>query len=72
MMRASVEFDAEAVTSNSKTSSTRLLKSLSPGAGGAPSLHQRIGAVYDFVRNEIAYGCNEADELPASWVLADG
>jgi hypothetical protein len=24
------------------------------------------------VRNEIAYGCNEADELPASWVLADG
>lgn len=33
---------------------------------------ERIGAVYDFVRNEIAYGCNEADELPASWVLADG
>lgn len=28
-------------------------------------LHQRIGAVYDFVRDEIACSCNEADELPA-------
>jgi hypothetical protein len=35
-------------------------------------LHQRIGAVYNFVRDEIAFGYNEADELPASWVLADG
>lgn len=35
-------------------------------------LHQRIGAVYDFVRDEIAFGYNEADELPASRVLADG
>jgi hypothetical protein len=33
---------------------------------------QRIGAVYDFVRNEIAFGYNEGDELPASRVLADG
>ncbi len=32
----------------------------------------RIGAVYDFVRNEIAFGYNEGDELPASSVLADG
>lgn len=32
----------------------------------------RIGAVYDFVRNEIAFGYNEGDELPASRVLADG
>ena len=33
---------------------------------------QRIGAVYDFVRNEIPFGYNEGDELPASRVLADG
>ncbi len=30
-----------------------------------------IGAAYDFVRNEIAFGYNESDELPASRVLAD-
>jgi len=36
------------------------------------SPHDRIGAVYDFVRNEIAFGYNEGDELPASRVLADG
>lgn len=35
-------------------------------------LFERIGAVYDFVRNEIAFGYNEGDELPASAVLADG
>lgn len=34
--------------------------------------YDRIGAVYDFVRNEIAFGYNEGDELPASPVLADG
>lgn len=34
--------------------------------------HERIGAVYDFVRNEIAFGYNVADDLPASRVLADG
>jgi transglutaminase-like putative cysteine protease len=28
--------------------------------------------VYDFVRNEIAFGYNAGDELPASAVLADG
>lgn len=33
---------------------------------------ERIGAVYDFVRNEIAFGYNASDELPASAVLADG
>ena len=33
---------------------------------------ERIGAVYDFVRNEIAFGYNAGDELPASRVLADG
>ena len=42
--------------------------------GGWPELKpdDRIGAVYDFVRNEIAFGYNEGDELPASRVLADG
>jgi transglutaminase-like putative cysteine protease len=35
-------------------------------------MRERIGAVYDFVRNEIAFGYNEADDLPASRVLADG
>ena len=32
---------------------------------------ERIGAVYDFVRNEIAFGYNAGDELPASAVMAD-
>jgi transglutaminase-like putative cysteine protease len=36
------------------------------------SPYDRIGAVYDFVRNEIAFGYNEGDELPASRVLTDG
>lgn len=35
-------------------------------------MHERIGAVYDFVRNDIPFGYNEGDELPASRVLADG
>lgn len=34
--------------------------------------HDRIGAVYDFVRNEIAFGYNRADDISASDVLADG
>lgn len=44
------------------------------GRRGWRALHpyDRIGAVYDFVRNEIAFGYNEGDELPASSVLADG
>lgn len=32
----------------------------------------RIGAVCDFVRNEIAFGYNRADDVPASEVLAGG
>ncbi|MGC9371589.1 MAG: transglutaminase-like domain-containing protein [Paracoccaceae bacterium] len=32
----------------------------------------RIGAAYDFVRNEIAFGYNRADDIPASAVLGDG
>ena len=35
-------------------------------------MYDRIGAVYDFVRNEIAFGYNAGNELPASAVLADG
>lgn len=32
----------------------------------------RIGAVYYFVRDELAFGYNASDDLPASRVLADG
>ena len=32
----------------------------------------RIGAVYDFVRDEIPFGYNTSDDPPASAVLADG
>ncbi|WP_100641853.1 transglutaminase-like domain-containing protein [Alteromonas facilis] len=34
--------------------------------------YERIGAVYDFVRNEIVFGYNKSDDIPASLVLADG
>ena len=34
--------------------------------------HERIGAVYDFVRDEVPFGYNSSDDLPASAVLADG
>lgn len=33
---------------------------------------ERIGAIYDFVRNEIKFGYNVSDNLAASRVLADG
>lgn len=33
---------------------------------------ERIGAAYDFVRNEILFGYNSDDALPASKILADG
>lgn len=32
----------------------------------------RIGAIYAFVRDEIPFGYNTSDDLPASAVLADG
>lgn len=35
-------------------------------------LRARIGAVYDFVRDEIGFGYNADDDRPASAVLADG
>lgn len=33
---------------------------------------ERIGAVYDFVRDQILFGYNASDGIPASRVLADG
>ncbi|MCC7312215.1 MAG: transglutaminase family protein [Sulfuritalea sp.] len=33
---------------------------------------ERVGAIYRFVRDEIAFGYNERDDLPASRVLEDG
>lgn len=35
-------------------------------------IRERIGAVYAFVRDEIAFGYNASDDLPASRVLEDG
>lgn len=35
-------------------------------------VRERIGAVYAFVRDEIGFGYNASDDLPASKVLADG
>ena len=35
-------------------------------------IYDRIGAVYDFVRNEIKFGYNRQDDIRASEVLADG
>ena len=32
----------------------------------------RIGAAYDYVRNEVAFGYNLSDDIPASAVLRDG
>ncbi len=34
--------------------------------------YQKIGAIYDFVRNEILFGYNRSDLLPAEEVLSDG
>ena len=33
---------------------------------------ERIGVVYDFVRNDIRFGYNSSDDLTASKILADG
>ncbi len=38
----------------------------------ALSPYERIGQVYAFVRDEIAFGYNEADDIAASQVLKDG
>jgi hypothetical protein len=34
--------------------------------------YERIARIYDFVQNEIAFGYNEADDIPASRVYSDG
>jgi hypothetical protein len=34
--------------------------------------YDRIAAVYEFVQNEIAFGYNEADDIPASRIYRDG
>ena len=36
------------------------------------SEYQKIEAIYDFVQNEIVFGYNESDEIPASAVMKDG
>jgi hypothetical protein len=36
------------------------------------SEYERIAQVYNFVQNEIAFGYNEADDIPASQVYSDG
>lgn len=41
---------------------------------GWPDLkpYEQIGAAYDFVRDEIAFGYNRRDDIPATAVLTDG
>lgn len=36
------------------------------------SEYEKIGSIYSFVQNNIAFGYNESDEIPASAVLKDG
>lgn len=36
------------------------------------SEYEKIGSVYSFVQNDILFGYNESDEIPASKVLKDG
>ena len=36
------------------------------------SEYDKIGAIYGFVQNEIIFGYNKSDEIPASRVLQDG
>lgn len=35
-------------------------------------VYERIGQIYDFVQNEMMFGYNEADDIPASQVYDDG
>ena len=36
------------------------------------SEYEKIGSIYHFVQNDITFGYNESDEIPASAVLKDG
>lgn len=49
-----------------------LLRRIEQRGWGRLPEYERIGAIYDFVRDEIAFGYNVSDDLPASRVLADG
>jgi len=59
---------------------TRLLDFSHPSIANLPQWEQwntleekeRAGAIYDFVRNDIAFGYNSSDDIKASAVLADG
>jgi hypothetical protein len=59
---------------------TRLLNFSHPDIEKLVSNHQwkdlteyeKIGSIYNFVQNDIAFGYNESDEIPASKVLKDG
>ena len=62
---------------------TRKTRMLNYDAGSIKSLienrkwkeldeYKRIGAIYDFVRNEILFGYNRSDTLTAEEILADG
>jgi hypothetical protein len=66
--------------SDALTAQTQLLDYRHPAIAGLITMRgwaalgeaERIGAAYDFVRNEIAFGYNRADAIPASAVLRDG
>ena len=59
---------------------TQLLDFSHPSIANMPQWEQwnslqekdRAGAIYDFVRNDIAFGYNRSDDIKASAVLADG
>lgn len=42
------------------------------GRRSALPVYERVAHIYDFVQNEIAFGYNEADNIPASEVYRDG
>ena len=50
----------------------RLIALVQERGWGELAPYDAIGSIYDFVRNEIAFGYNAADDLPASDILADG
>jgi transglutaminase-like putative cysteine protease len=50
----------------------RLLELVQERGWKALEPYDAIGAIYDFVRNEVRFGYNTSDDLPASAVLADG
>jgi len=50
----------------------RLIQLVNERGWYALSEYDRIGMIYDFVRNEIALGYNESDAIPASKVLREG